>query len=298
MKTLSGGLQAHLDSGSTTLAWCWRIERLDGQVFGFTDHDRDLSFGGTDFEAESGLSASKLRASADLSVDAQDAEGALRSDRISETDILDGRWDNAKIEVRRVNWEDVSQRLLMRRGNIGQITRGKAAFIAEVRSFAHFLNQTSGLTYQLYCDAELGDTRCGVNAAAAAFTGTGTVTALSGDRGFTASGLGSYTTGWFVMGLVTWLTGANAGRGAEVMRHGASGGIVTVGLYEQPVLGIAVGDTFSIRAGCDKLSATCRTKFSNLTNFRGFPTIPGDETVIRYASQGDSNDGSVLGNRT
>ena len=40
MKTLSPALQAHLDSGATTLAWCWRIERADGVVFGFTDHDR------------------------------------------------------------------------------------------------------------------------------------------------------------------------------------------------------------------------------------------------------------------
>ena len=38
----------------------------------------------------------------DLSVDAQDAEGVLTSDRITETDILDGRWDNAAVEVWRV----------------------------------------------------------------------------------------------------------------------------------------------------------------------------------------------------
>ena len=39
MKTLLPALQAHLDGGATTLAWCWRIERSDGVVFGFTDHD-------------------------------------------------------------------------------------------------------------------------------------------------------------------------------------------------------------------------------------------------------------------
>ena len=49
MKTLPLALQAHLDSGATTLAWCWRIERSDGVVFGFTDHDRELSFGGVTF---------------------------------------------------------------------------------------------------------------------------------------------------------------------------------------------------------------------------------------------------------
>ncbi|WP_143535737.1 baseplate hub domain-containing protein, partial [Roseisalinus antarcticus] len=50
MKSLSPALQAHLDEGTTTLAWCWRITRADGVTFGFTDHDRTLSFDGTDFE--------------------------------------------------------------------------------------------------------------------------------------------------------------------------------------------------------------------------------------------------------
>jgi len=40
MKTLTDDLQAHFASGTTTLAWCWRITRADGVVFGFTDHDR------------------------------------------------------------------------------------------------------------------------------------------------------------------------------------------------------------------------------------------------------------------
>ena len=50
MKTLAPALLAHLDEGTTTLAWCWRISRADGVTFGFTDHDRTLTFDGTDFE--------------------------------------------------------------------------------------------------------------------------------------------------------------------------------------------------------------------------------------------------------
>ena len=66
MKTLDPALQAHLDDGTTTLAWCWRIARADGASFGFTDHDRTLSFDGTDFEPESGLTASEVRSGSDL----------------------------------------------------------------------------------------------------------------------------------------------------------------------------------------------------------------------------------------
>ena len=42
-----------------------------------------------------------------------------------------------------------------------------------------------------------------------------------------------------------------------------------------------VADTFNIIAGCDKLAATCKTKFSNMVNFGGFPFIPGNDKMIR-----------------
>jgi uncharacterized phage protein (TIGR02218 family) len=297
MKSLSLALQAHLDSGATTLCWCWRLVRRDAVVFGFTDHDLSLSFDGTDYEAMAALSASEVRAAADLSVDGQDAQGALVSDQITETDIADGLWDNAAVELYRVNWADPSQRVLMRRGNLGQITRGRVAFTAEVRSLAHVLNQTVGRTYQYYCDAVLGDARCGKDVSGSGFTGAGAVTALVGDRGITVSGLGAYAPGWFSFGVVTWATGANAGRVAEVMAHDV-GGVVTLTLAEAPVRAIEIGDAFAVVAGCDKLAGTCRAKFANLVNFRGFPTIPGDETMLRYPNREDANAGAVLGDRS
>ena len=294
MKAVSGSLQAHLDAGATTLCWCWKIERADNVIFGFTDHDRPLTLAGVIYEPDSGFAASELRGHSDLSVDAQDAEGVLSSDRITETDILDGRWDNARIEIWRVNWANVSQRILMRRGNIGQVRRGKAAFVAEVRSLAHVLNQTVGRTFQYYCDAALGDGRCRINLEAAAYKGAGTVTTVTADRRFKASGLSGFAAEWFELGVVEWTSGANAGRQAEVSRHSLSAGVVTIELFEAPVRAIAVGDGFIIRAGCDKQFKTCKTKFSNAVNFRGFPHMPGDDTVLRYPNKGDANSGDPL----
>jgi uncharacterized phage protein (TIGR02218 family) len=294
MKALSPALQAHLDGGTTTLAWCWRIARADGATFGFTDHDRPLAFGGTTYEPESGLTASELRSGADLSVDAQDAEGVLRSDRITETDIADGRWDGAEVLVWRVNWQDPAERVILRRGAIGQIRRGRLAFVAEMRSLAHLLGQTIGRTYQATCDAVLGDARCGVDLEDPSFRGTGTVVDTLRDRAFTASGLGGFADGWFGLGTLDWTGGANAGRRAEVMLHTKAGGIVTLTLLEAPVRGIAAGDGFVVRAGCNKRLETCRAKFGNVANFRGFPHIPGNDAVVRYASRDGGNDGSVL----
>ena len=294
MKTLPTGLQDHLDTGTTTLTWCWRLTRSDGQVFGFTDHDLPLTFDGTTFEPESGFTASEIRTGSDLSVDAQDAEGVLTSTTITETDILDGRWDNASVEIWRVNWQDVSQRVLMRRGAIGQVRRGRVQFLAEMRSLAHVLNQSVGRTFQATCDAALGDARCGVNLNDPAWKGSGTVETVSGDRSFTVSGLSAFADGWFALGTVSWTGGANAGRRAEVLTHEAGSPDVIVTLLEAPVLAIAVGDSFDITAGCDKTFGTCRDRFANAVNFRGFPHIPGQDTVIRYAARGADNAGDVL----
>jgi uncharacterized phage protein (TIGR02218 family) len=294
MKAIDPALQAHLNDGTTTLAWCWRITRADGVAFGFTDHDRTLTFEGTDFEPESGFTASEVRAGSDLSVDAQDAEGVLSSDRITETDILDGRWDNAEVELWRVNWADPGQRVLLRRGAIGQVRRGRVAFVAEVRSLAHVLGQTVGRTFQAGCDAALGDGRCGVNLEAAAFRGTGAVTDILRDRAFAASGLGSFAAGWFAHGTVEWSSGANAGRRAEVLAHDLVDGLAILTLLEAPVRAIAEADSFIARAGCDKRVATCSAKFGNVANFRGFPHIPGQDTILRYASRDGGHDGAVL----
>ena len=294
MKNLSPGLQSHLDDGTTTLSWCWRISRADGMALGFTDHDRVLSFDSTDFEPESGFAASEIRAGSDLAVDAQDATGVLTSDRITETDILDGRWDNAAVELWRVNWADSSQRVLLRRGAVGQIRRGRMAFVAEVRSLAHVLGQTVGRTFQAGCDARLGDARCGIDLENAIYKGTGVVTDLLRDRAFMASGLSGFDAGWFTSGTLTWTSGANAGRVTEVLSHGLDGSIVTLTLLEAPVRAITEGDGFVARAGCDKRIATCSAKFANVANFRGFPNIPGQDAVLRYASQDGSHDGAIL----
>ena len=294
MKSLSPQLQGHLDDGTTTLSWCWRITRLDGVVYGFTDHDRALAFGDTVCEPEAGLTASEIRSGSDLSVDSQDAEGVLRSDRINETDILDGLWDNADVEVWRVNWADTAQRVLLRRGSIGEIRRGRVSFVAEVRSMAHILGQTLGRTYQSGCDAAVGDARCGVNIEAAAYRGSGLVVARSGDRGFTASGLASFPSGWFARGTIQWTEGTNVGRIAEVAAHDLAGGVATVQLLEPPVRSVAATDAFVIRAGCNKRIETCASKFSNVANFRGFPNIPGQDAVIRFATKSGGHSGGVL----
>ena len=54
-KILTPAMRAHLDLETTRLCTAWRIERRDGQSFFFTDHDRDLVYGGNTYLAATGF---------------------------------------------------------------------------------------------------------------------------------------------------------------------------------------------------------------------------------------------------
>lgn len=281
MKDIPAALAAHLAGGTTTLAWCWRLTRRDGVRLGFTDHDRDIAFDGTTFEAAAGFSASEVKDGLGLAVANLQVDGALSSGRLEDADLSAGVFDDARVELYRVNWQDPAQRVLVRSGSLGEVKRAGVAFSAEVRGLAHYLQQPRGRLFQYTCDADLGDARCKVGVAGPAFTGSGAIVVAASDRRFTASGLGSYANGWFTRGLLRFTSGPANGQSIEVKRHTLTAGEVTIELWA-PVRGtLASGQTFSITAGCDKQYATCRARFANGANFQGFPAMPGNDFLAR-----------------
>lgn len=297
MKSVPAGLAASLASGVTTVARCWRLERQDGVVLGFTDHDETITFGGTDYRPGTGMTASQWTQTTGLAVDTMEALGALSDDSLTEDDLAKGLWDGAKVQIWLVDWTDPSERLLMQMGSTGEVSRGPLEFRAELRSLAHALNQSQGRTYSVLCDADLGDARCGVDLTDPAFRAEGTVTGITSNRGFTASGLDAFEAGWFTRGLLTWTSGENAGLKGEVKRHTT--------LQGQPYLELVLpmpfdivpgspGDAFTVTAGCDKTTGVCHAKFANIANHRGFPFMVGNDFVTRYPVRSDGNTGGAL----
>jgi uncharacterized phage protein (TIGR02218 family) len=210
---------------------------------------------------------------------------------LNETDLAAGLYDNAQVEIWRVNWVSPDQRVLMRKGNLGEVKRGKTAFSAEVRGLASILNQPVGRSFGYSCDAELGDARCTVDLTDPAFCGAGAVTAVLEQRRFTVSGLDGFADQWFTSGKLTWSSGANAARAMEVKRHGVAASRVTIELWHAMSESVAVGDAFAITAGCDKQFSTCKAKFANAVNFRGFPYMPGNDAVTSYPAATQVLDG-------
>jgi hypothetical protein len=48
----------------------------------------------------------------------------------------------------------------------------------------------------------------------------------------------------------------------------------------------AIGDTYSMHAGCDYSLETCRDRFSNLVNMRAEPYVPGVDKLVQIGKQG------------
>jgi hypothetical protein len=112
-----------------------------------------------------------------------------------------------------------------------------------------------------------------------ALTVASSVATVTSRRVFTTAAI-SRSDGWFDGGVVTWLTGANAGLEAEVKRWTDASN--TIELHQAMPFTIAASDTFTVTAGCDLARATCKTKFDNIHNFRGFPDMPTRDAVLAY----------------
>lgn len=295
---LSESFAAHLASGATTVCRCWALVRADGQVFGFTDHDRPLSFEDIEFRADTGLTARALQQTTGLSVDNTEALGALSDASLTEEDILAGRYDGAEVRAWLVNWARVEDRLMQFRGSVGEVTRGGGAFQAELRGLTEALNQPQGRVYQRQCAAVLGDGACRFDLAQPGYAAERAVEVVEDARVFRFAAMPGFDDRWFERGRFLVLSGRAEGLTGVVKNDRALGPGRRVELWEAVALPVVPGDLVRIEAGCDKRAETCRLKFQNFLNFRGFPDIPGEDWLMSYPVRSGANTGGSRQTRT
>ncbi|MFM9889620.1 MAG: DUF2163 domain-containing protein [Rickettsiales bacterium] len=282
MRTASSNLTAHLAGEVTSLAICWQLTLVDTTVMGFTDHTSDITFNSQLYKAATGFSPTSIETKDQFSVDNLDVAGILDSSAITEADIMAGKYDFAEIVILMLNVTDLTQgSIIHRRGWLGEVSLKNGQFVAEVRGLAQKLQQNIGELYSPTCRAVLGDTRCKANLTA--FTATGTINTVT-SRQVVISNSMTQAAGFFSSGEIRWLTGANAGRRMEIKEFSNKQFTLVLPMPNA----IAVGDTFTAIAGCDKTFFTCYSKFANAVNFRGEPYVPGMDKLL--ATSATSND--------
>lgn len=97
-------------------ATCWRIKRLDGTIFRFTEHnallkvlvDTSLLYQAGDpyesFKSATGVSASAREAAGQLEPSNFEARGMVTSDEIKDIDLKAGLFDGAEVQEILVDW--------------------------------------------------------------------------------------------------------------------------------------------------------------------------------------------------
>lgn len=286
------GLLSHLSTGSTTVCRAWTLRRRDGQVLGFTDHDQDLVVDGVACRADTGMTARALQQTTGLSVDNSEAFGALSTAAITEDDLSAGRYDGAEVQAYLVNWAAPEDFILQFRGQLGEISRVGGSFKAELRGQTDLLNRPHGMAYTPGCSAVLGDGRCRFDLTQPGYFTLAAVDQVDDGRAFTFATFASFDDRWFEGGRLEVTSGAAAGLAGVVKIDRQDGVLRRIELWQSLRAAIVAGDTVRITAGCDKAASTCRAKFANFLNFRGFPHIPGEDWLASYPVPGRAGNGT------
>jgi uncharacterized phage protein (TIGR02218 family) len=284
----------HLATGTTTVCRCWAVLRRDGVKLGFTDHDEDLSFQGIAFRADTGMTARAFVQSTGLAVDNTEGIGALSDDAIREADIQAGRYDGASVTMWLVNWADTSQRSVRFAGSIGEIVRSGDSFRAELRGLTEGLNKPQGFVFQRTCSAVLGDHRCRVDLDRSEYRAEVEIEQVSDAKTFTFATFPTFKGGWFERGMLAVLDGDGAGLSGHIKVDRTTGSGRRIVLWQSIQAELKPGERIHVLAGCDKLFRTCRNKFDNIMNFRGFPSIPGEDWLMAYPNDRTPNNGGRL----
>lgn len=288
MKNFTAALATHYQQDRTTLAYALKITREDGEVFGFTSHDKDVTIDGVSYDANQGLDITSIVTTAGFAVGNLQLTTINDGSLFTRSDVLGGLWKNAAFNLFRYNWDSPPsgsplegiETLLV--GTIGEGEVGDTHVTIELRDLRQYLQQPVESVSSKTCRYRFGDSLCGVdlNGSPTLYTFQTTVTTVTSNQIFVCSGLNSKAENYFTEGEVRWLTGANSGMSRKVKTFLGVGSptVKQITLALPMFANIAVGDTLTIIAGCRKRLEDC-ISFNNVLNFGGEPHRPGVDNI-------------------
>lgn len=157
-------------------------------------------------------------------------------------------------------------------GRMSESVVSRAVVDLTIKSDLELLNiQMPRMLYQPSCTHTLFNSDCGLNKAD--YVESGTVSAVATNQITTTL---SSASGYYDLGVVVFTSGALANQSKTVKTWDGTK-LTFLNLIAQLP---AIGDEFVIYPGCNKTIETCRDKFDNLENFKGFPFIPSPEVAF------------------
>lgn len=297
MRSIPAALQTHLSGRVMTTCLCWKVSRPDAVVYGFTDHDKDVTVAGQLYEASTSFSATAMQEQLGLAVSNLEVLGLLNSSRITELDLLSGRYDGAVVTILLANWVDPTQFVILMQGTLGKVSIGDISFQAEIRSpsqaFSQYICSLISPRCRVVTFAGGGSgVEAGCQADITGQTRTGTIASVTDRKTFAINAIGgmpadgtggSKLSGYYASGTIKFTSGNNAGLAKEISTQ--TGGVNFV-LNEPFAMDIQVGDAFELRPGCDRTLPVCRDNWNQIVNRRAEDYVPGTDQVFKINGEG------------
>lgn len=303
-KSATSAMLSALASENTYLCRIWRITLTNGTILRFTDLARSVSYGAATYAADPGIRVSAVTQAVDGASQNATLEIALGSSSIQEADIRAGRLDRATFKLSAIDWSapDANGEIVLMQGVLSDIDfhdKGLASILIKGMLGSSNPSNVGNETYSKLCRAQLGDSRCTKDLTALTYSGVVNTINGANPNSFTSTAMVSIQTdSFFSGGVLSWLTGANAGTKSDIQNNVVSSGQVSLVLT--PAYPISVGDTFSLQPGCDKKITTCKNKYNNLLNFRGeaYSPPPNLNPLTAYSGGYTDGVGSLVAKRS
>lgn len=276
-KSISVNLKAEMTGALSKLATCMRLERTDGNVYGFTTHDAPLTIDGVLYESAASFKPSDIASANNLDTDNLTIDGMLDSDTLTEDELRAGYWDYARFRIFQVNWSDLTMGDKKdRAGRLGNVSVHRQTFVAELLGLMEAYAISIGELTSPTCRASLGDSRCKFDLAGSpSMSVTGTIGTADTDFFTLHDPARTEADGYFDEGVIT-IDYPQGARSYEIKAY-----IVGTFVTKTPYAYDATGITYTMTRGCNRLWATCTGTFNNGVNFRGEPWLRGNDKLIQ-----------------
>ena len=293
MKTITPALLTYLNAlrptgdANVCVADLFTITLATGTVLTYTNGDLPVAWNSLTFLANSLMVAGlTYKASTGVNVDKQQVTIIARStDTLNGTPFLQtfvqGSLDGAIIQRERAfftNWTTNAAGNLVPIGTVVMF-KGRVATVDQIgRTMAKVSVASDAVFLDINMPRRLWSPQCthvlydsGCTLAKGTYSAVGAAAA-----GSTASVIQwASATSAYQQGTIVWTSGANNGARRTIKSATTGSFALAYPLTSAP----ATGDTFTVSQGCDHSMSTCKNKFNNLANFRGYPYVPPPQVV-------------------
>lgn len=253
----------------------------NGTILTYTDLDLPVAWNGYVYSASSILvSGLRYKGSLGVNVDQQKiAISARQADTLGGVPFMQalqqGAFDGAIIQREKAffsSWPTTGGSLvpigavIMFKGRVSSIDDiGRTTAQATAAADTVFLDiDMPRRLWSPQCTHVLYDSGCGL--ARGTYSAKGTVGAGATNTWIPWSSASAS----YAQGSITFTSGANSGAVATIKSADSTGLTLVYPLPNVPT----AGDAFTAAQGCDHTTTTCKSKFNNLSNFRGYPFVP------------------------